>query len=60
MKVKKMTYIAAAVLLAVLTIPTVSSAQELNAKQPHYVVKDLGTFGGPNSFFLLCSRRAKR
>jgi probable HAF family extracellular repeat protein len=51
MKVKKMTYIAAAVLLAVLTIPTQSSAQEHKAKRPHYIVRDLGTFGGPNSFF---------
>jgi probable HAF family extracellular repeat protein len=51
MKVKKMTCITAVVFLAVLTIPTVSSAQEHNAKQPHYSVKDLGTFGGPDSFF---------
>lgn len=41
----------AVALLCALTIPTVSSAQEHNAKEPHYMVKDLGTFGGPNSFF---------
>lgn len=51
MKAKRVACIAAVGLLAVLTISNGSSAQELNAKQPHYVVKDLGTFGGPNSFF---------
>jgi probable HAF family extracellular repeat protein len=38
-------------LCAGLTLPVVSSAQEHNTKQPHYIVKDMGTFGGPNSFF---------
>jgi probable HAF family extracellular repeat protein len=38
-------------LCAALTVPVVSSAQEPHAKQPHYIVKDMGTFGGPNSFF---------
>jgi probable HAF family extracellular repeat protein len=51
MKARNMTCITAVVLLAVLTTPTVSSAQGHNAKQPHYTVKDLGTFGGPKSFF---------
>src|SRR5580658_9369575 len=37
--------------LCALTLPVVSSAQERNTKQPHYIVKDMGTFGGPNSFF---------
>ena len=38
-------------LCAALTAPVLSSAQEHNAKPSHYVVKDMGTFGGPNSFF---------
>ncbi len=38
-------------LCAALTLPVVSSAQEHNTKQPNYIVKDMGTFGGPNSFF---------
>ena len=38
-------------LCAALTAPVVSLAQEHNAKPSHYVVKDMGTFGGPNSFF---------
>jgi len=38
-------------LCAALIVPVVSPAQEHNAKPPHYVVKDMGTFGGPQSFF---------
>jgi probable HAF family extracellular repeat protein len=51
MKAKKMTCISAVVVLAALAVPVISSAQEPDAKQPHYLVKDMGTFGGPNSFF---------
>jgi probable HAF family extracellular repeat protein len=52
MKAKKMTYIAVVGLLAVLTIPTVSSAQHKQDhphQYHHYQLIDLGTFGGPNS-----------
>lgn len=51
MKARNMTCITTVVLLAVLTTPAPSSAQEHKAKRPHYIVKDVGTFGGPNSFF---------
>jgi probable HAF family extracellular repeat protein len=57
MKAKKLTCLAAAVLLAVLTIPSGLSAQEQGAaqkdkaKHSHYRVVDLGTFGGPHSQF---------
>ena len=45
------TLITALSLCAALAVPVVCSAQELDAKKPHYIVKDMGTFGGPNSFF---------
>ncbi len=45
------TIIIALSLWAALGVPVVSFAQEHNAKKPQYIVKDMGTFGGPNSFF---------
>ena len=59
MKAKKLTCLAAVVLLAVLTIPSGLSAQEQGAaqknkaKHAHYRVVDLGTFGGPQSYLNL-------
>jgi hypothetical protein len=46
---KNLTTLITGLSLCALTLPVVSSAQE--HKQPHYIVKDMGTFGGPNSFF---------
>jgi probable HAF family extracellular repeat protein len=50
MKSGRLTCIIAMTFLAV-AIPLSVAAQENNAKQPHYTVKDMGTFGGPNSWF---------
>ena len=38
-------------LIAVLTLPVVSSAQEEKKEHHHYKLVDIGTLGGPNSFF---------
>jgi len=43
--------IAVLALFSALAIPAQLAAQKHNAKQPHYKVEDMGTFGGPQSFF---------
>jgi probable HAF family extracellular repeat protein len=39
-----------AALLSLLAVPALLAAQEHPAKHSRYILKDLGTFGGPNSF----------
>jgi probable HAF family extracellular repeat protein len=51
MKKNRAMYITALTLLAALAVPVQLTAQEHNATKPSYIVKDMGTFGGPNSFF---------
>ena len=51
MKQNSMASLAALALIAALAVPVQLDAQEHNAKQPHYIVEDMGTFGGPQSFF---------
>jgi hypothetical protein len=50
MKLAKLKCIAATALLTALAIPVRSSAQEQVAKHHHYKLKDMGTFGGPESY----------
>jgi probable HAF family extracellular repeat protein len=50
MNCKTWTRIIAVTLLAALAIPAQLAAQRAT-KQPHYKLVDLGTFGGPNSFY---------
>jgi probable HAF family extracellular repeat protein len=50
MKLAKFKCIAAMALLTALAIPVRSSAQEQVAKHHHYKLKDMGTFGGPESY----------
>jgi probable HAF family extracellular repeat protein len=40
-----------ALLCAALAVPVASFAQEVKAKPSGYIVKDMGSFGGPNSFY---------
>ena len=52
MKAKKMTCIIAGGLLAALAVPVISSArQNRHREYHHYQLIDVGTFGGPSSFF---------
>jgi hypothetical protein len=51
MRSKKL-WFAAIASISVLLSPLPLAAQANNSsKQPHYVVKDMSTFGGPNSYF---------
>ena len=43
--------IAVTLFAAAVTIPSRLAAQDNKAKHHHYTLKDLGTFGGPNSSF---------
>ena len=52
MKSKKLTSFATIALLAVLALPVSLFAQDKqDHKHHHYQLIDLGTFGGPNSWF---------
>src|SRR5580704_16751897 len=52
MRSKKLWFAAIASISVLLLSPLPLAAQGNNSsKQPHYLVKDMGTFGGPNSYF---------
>jgi probable HAF family extracellular repeat protein len=51
MKFKKRTVAVAATLLVALAIPVRLAAQEPNHEHSKYKLIDMGTFGGPNSFY---------
>jgi probable HAF family extracellular repeat protein len=55
MKFAKGTFITAIALVTVLALPLYLAAQEHHPKHHHYKLVDIGTFGGPNSSFVLPS-----